>query len=141
MSSKWNEMFAAAGEGFPSHQLRSIVHQRRLQESNQLGAVLGRREPAIRLHVAGNDLIRFRDVEFFLVPNEVRASREVYVTAALAGAGVREKLAVRGVRLSCLRFFPRAFVRRCSSRNGGSQTVRVEHVIAVRTACVVVAQP
>ncbi len=49
---------------------------RRLQESNQLGAVLGRREPAIRLHVvAGNDLIRSRDeaVEFFLVPNEVRA--------------------------------------------------------------------
>jgi hypothetical protein len=34
----------------------------RLQKSNQLGAVLGRREPTVRLHVvARHDLIGFRD--------------------------------------------------------------------------------
>ena len=55
---------------------RVSIGRGRLQESNQLGAVLGRREPTIRLHVVtGDNLIGFRDeaVELFLVPDEVRA--------------------------------------------------------------------
>jgi hypothetical protein len=41
---------------------RLSIGGRRLQESNQLGAVLGRREPTIPLHaVAGDNLIGFRD--------------------------------------------------------------------------------
>src|SRR5215813_6674250 len=60
---------------------RSIGSQR-LQEHNHLGTVLGRCEPAIRLHViAGHDLIGCRDeaIELLLVPYKVRA---------LHGAGI-----------------------------------------------------
>src|SRR5262249_51198691 len=56
---------------------RSIGSQR-LQEHNPLGTVLGRCEPAIRLHViAGHDLIGCRDeaIELLLVPYKVRAWR------------------------------------------------------------------
>ena len=54
----------------------------RLQERDQLAAILGRCEPAIRLHtIAGQDLIGFRDeaVELLLIPHEIRA---------LHGAGI-----------------------------------------------------
>ena len=48
----------------------------RLQEYNHPGAILGRCEPAIRLHVvAGHNLIGFRDeaIELLLVPYKIRA--------------------------------------------------------------------
>jgi hypothetical protein len=48
----------------------------RLQEYNDPGAILGRCEPTIRLHVvAGHNLIGFRDeaIELLLVPYKIRA--------------------------------------------------------------------
>src|SRR5215475_14308969 len=57
----------------------------RLQEHNHLGTVLGRCEPAIRLHVvAGHDLVGFRDeaIELLLVPYKVRAFHGAGVAVA-----------------------------------------------------------
>src|SRR5262245_34108926 len=68
---------------------RSIGSQR-LQEHNHLGTVLGRCEPAIRLHViAGHDLIGCRDeaIELLLVPYKVRALHGAGIAVVLEGTG------------------------------------------------------
>src|SRR5262245_6013235 len=68
---------------------RSISSQR-LQEHNHLGTVLGRCEPAIRLHViAGHDLIGCRDeaIELLLVPYKVRALHGAGIAVVLKRTG------------------------------------------------------
>ena len=70
----------------------------RLQKSNQLGAVLGRREPTIRLHVvARHDLIGLRDeaVELSRIPHEVRALHSAGVVEVRQRAGFPSNDAVQ----------------------------------------------
>src|SRR5215510_1700025 len=62
----------------------------RLQEHDHLGTVLGRCEPAIRLHVvAGHNLIGFRDeaIEVLLVPYKVRALHGAGIAVVLKRTG------------------------------------------------------
>src|SRR5262249_33217704 len=62
----------------------------RLQEHNPLGTVLGRCEPAIRLHViAGHDLIGCRDeaIELLLFPYKVRAFHGAGIAVVLKRTG------------------------------------------------------
>src|SRR5262249_12300946 len=62
----------------------------RLQEHNHLGTVLGRCEPAIRLHVvAGHNLIGFRDeaIQLLLVPYKVRALHGAGIAVVLERTG------------------------------------------------------
>src|SRR5262245_65459539 len=67
-----------------------IIGSQRLQEHNHLGTVLGRCEPAIRLHViAGHDLIGCRDeaIELLLVPYKVRALHGAGIAVVLERTG------------------------------------------------------
>src|SRR5262249_35719384 len=60
----------------PAARRNRSIGRGRLQEYNHPGAILGRCEPAIMLHVvAGHNLIGFRDeaIELLLVPYKIRA--------------------------------------------------------------------
>jgi hypothetical protein len=84
------DRIAVSGSQASNHQRNRSIGSGRLQKYNHPGAVLGRCEPAIRLHVvAGHDLIGFRDeaIEVLLVPYKIRALHGAGIAVVLERTG------------------------------------------------------
>src|SRR5262249_20219150 len=82
----------------------------RLQEYNHPGAVLGRCEPAIWLHVvAGHNLIGFRDeaIELLLIPYKLRALHGTGIAVVRKGTGFSSDDTVEGWAQAIVAFFGR----------------------------------